>query len=39
MGRAAVDLLLAGDEQAREMLVPMPVISRASIAAPARLLP
>ena len=32
-------LLLSGDEQAREMLVPMPVISRASIGAPAGSLP
>lgn len=38
MGRAAVELLLSGDEQAREMLVPMPVVARSSISAPIRTL-
>ncbi|PZQ88255.1 MAG: transcriptional regulator [Leifsonia xyli] len=35
MGRAAVELLLSGDGSPREMLIPMPVISRASISTPA----
>ncbi|AYF96942.1 LacI family DNA-binding transcriptional regulator [Protaetiibacter intestinalis] len=35
MGRTAVELLLASGEAEGELLVPMPVISRASISAPA----